>query len=49
MLSQDVRVLRRPDILVGSLELSRGRVSQDTAEESISEADVRGYQRGEGG
>lgn len=49
MLSQDVRVLRRPDIFVGSLELSRGRVSQDTAEESVPEADIRRYQRGEGG
>lgn len=40
MLSQDVRVLRGPDILIGTVELPRGGMSQDTAEESISEADV---------
>lgn len=43
MLPQDVRVLRGPNLLLRPRELSRGGLSQDPAQEPISQADIRGY------
>lgn len=49
MLPQDVRVLRGPDLLLRPRELSCGGLSQDLAQEPVSQADIRGYQCGKGG
>lgn len=49
MLPQNVRVLRRPHLLFWSSQLPRSRLQKDTTQEPVSEANVRGYQRGEGG
>lgn len=49
MLPQNVRVVRGQNILFRACELPRSGVPQDTEKESISQADIRGYKRREGG
>lgn len=45
MLSQDVRVLCRPDLLIWTSTLSSCRVSQDPSQEPLPPTDLRGHRR----